>query len=54
MLSEFRVKTVWKLIFLGINYSKNDNYIMLIGAVSGGRGLLGKCGGVNNPTHYTR
>ena len=24
------------------------------GAVSGGRGILGECGGVNNPVHYVR
>jgi len=27
---------------------------ILTGVVSGGRGVLGNCGGVNNPTHYTR
>ena len=25
-----------------------------LGAVSGGRGRLGECGGINNPTHYAR
>ena len=25
-----------------------------IGVVSGGRGELGNCGGVNNPVHYVR
>ena len=24
------------------------------GVVSGGRGDLGKCGGINNPVHYVR
>ncbi len=54
MYSKFRIKRVRKFNFLLINCSQNDNYIMFTGAVSGGRGLLGKCGGVNNPTHYTR
>ena len=25
-----------------------------LGVVSGGRGRLGNCGGINNPTHYGR
>ena len=29
-----------------------DNY--MLGLVSGGRGTLGECGGVNNPIHYVR
>ena len=28
--------------------------LFLLGVVSGGRGLLGNCGGMNNPTHYVR
>ena len=27
---------------------------VVTGIVSGGRGYLGKCGGVNNPVHYVR
>merc|ERR1711915_433118 len=37
-------------------FSQDDesgDYVIL-GAVSGGRGRLGNCGGMNNPTHYTR
>ena len=26
----------------------------VLGVVSGGRGTLGECGGINNPIHYTR
>ena len=26
----------------------------VLGVVSGGRGHLGECGGINNPIHYTR
>jgi hypothetical protein len=26
----------------------------VLGVVSGGRGVLGECGGINNPIHYTR
>ena len=29
-------------------------FIIVLGVVSGGRGVLGQCGGVNNPTHYVR
>ena len=25
-----------------------------LGVVSGGRGELGECGGINNPIHYVR
>ena len=25
-----------------------------LGVVSGGRGMLGECGGINNPIHYIR
>jgi len=31
-----------------------DGRFVVLGAVSGGRGRLGKCGGMNNPTHYAR
>merc|ERR1711911_48632 len=27
---------------------------VVLGVVSGGRGRLGNCGGINNPTHYGR
>lgn len=27
---------------------------VVTGLVSGGRGLLSYCGGINNPTHYVR
>ena len=27
---------------------------VVTGLVSGGRGYLGKCGGINNPVHYVR
>jgi hypothetical protein len=33
--------------------SQNGKNVVL-GVVSGGRGALGKCGGINNPTHYVR
>ena len=26
----------------------------VLGVVSGGRGALGECGGINNPVHYVR
>ena len=32
----------------------NNTCFPNIGIVSGGRGALGKCGGINNPTHYVR
>jgi len=32
---------------------ETGRYVVL-GAVSGGRGVLKACGGINNPTHYTR
>jgi len=31
-----------------------DKSFVVLGAVSGGRGALGHCGGLNNPTHYAR
>jgi len=31
-----------------------DGTFTVLGAVSGGRGALGHCGGLNNPTHYAR
>jgi len=31
-----------------------DGRFVVLGAVSGGRGSLGECGGMNNPTHYVR
>merc|ERR1712002_514871 len=34
--------------------NKYDNRFVVLGAVSGGRGPLGDCGGMNNPTHYAR
>jgi len=30
------------------------NRNVILGVVSGGRGMLGSCGGFNNPTHYVR
>ena len=33
--------------------TKSGQYVVT-GVVSGGRGNLGKCGGVNNPVHYVR
>ena len=34
--------------------SGEGNKYVLTGAVSGGRGITGNCGGINNPTHYVR
>jgi len=31
-----------------------DGRFVVLGAVSGGRGILKECGGMNNPTHYVR
>ena len=31
-----------------------EDYFVVTGVVSGGRGNLGACGGINNPVHYTR
>jgi len=33
--------------------TSKKSYIVL-GVVSGGRGKLGNCGGINNPVHYVR
>jgi len=33
---------------------ESSKKFIVLGAVSGGRGHLGKCGGFNNPTHYVR
>ena len=33
--------------------TKPGQYVVT-GVVSGGRGHLGKCGGINNPVHYVR
>ena len=35
---------------------KTENFMksFILGVVSGGRGRLGHCGGMNNPTHYAR
>jgi len=37
-------------------FVKDDRTLkyVVLGAVSGGRGVLGDCGGMNNPTHYAR
>jgi len=32
----------------------NSGLYVVLGAVSGGRGRLSNCGGINNPTHYVR
>jgi len=36
-----------------IKHDKTKKYVVL-GVVSGGRGVLSNCGGLNNPTHYAR
>jgi len=36
-----------------IKDNKSGKFVVL-GAVSGGRGVLSNCGGINNPTHYAR
>ena len=33
---------------------RGPDTFVVTGVVSGGRGLLGLCGGINNPVHYTR
>ena len=40
----------------GPSYVKEEstNRFIVTGVVSGGRGTLGKCGGINNPVHYAR
>ena len=33
---------------------RSNKVISFAGVVSGGRGILGECGGINNPIHYVR
>ena len=33
---------------------RSNKVICFAGVVSGGRGILGECGGINNPIHYVR
>lgn len=35
-------------------FVQEDDHFVLLGVTSGGRGALGKCGGINNPVHYVR
>jgi len=38
----------------GPSFVREGDRFVVTGAVSGGRGILGECGGVNNPVHYVR
>ena len=33
---------------------RSNKDFSFVGVVSGGRGVLGECGGINNPIHYVR
>ena len=35
-------------------FGRVNNSSSFLGVVSGGRGFLGECGGINNPIHYVR
>ena len=35
-------------------FGRVNNSSSFLGLVSGGRGALGECGGINNPIHYVR
>ena len=35
-------------------FGRVNNSSSFLGVVSGGRGVLGECGGINNPIHYVR
>ena len=40
-----------RYVVTGARFNKNPFFV---GIVSGGRGTLGECGGINNPIHYVR
>ena len=40
-----------RYVVTGARINKNSSFV---GIVSGGRGVLGECGGINNPIHYVR
>ena len=40
-----------RFVVTGGRFNKNSSFV---GIVSGGRGVLGECGGINNPIHYVR
>ena len=40
-----------RYVVTGARFNKNPSFV---GIVSGGRGTLGECGGINNPIHYVR
>ena len=40
-----------RFVVTGGIFNKNSSFV---GVVSGGRGTLGECGGINNPIHYVR
>ena len=40
-----------RFVVTGARFNKNSSFV---GIVSGGRGVLGECGGINNPIHYVR
>ena len=42
-----------RYVVTGERFNKNNSYLFE-GVVSGGRGTLGECGGINNPIHYVR
>ena len=40
-----------RYVVTGARFNENSSFV---GVVSGGRGTLGECGGINNPIHYVR
>ena len=40
-------------LYVKTRYKGKTKYVVT-GLVSGGRGYLGNCGGINNPVHYVR
>ena len=46
-----RVGSMWSQVIEGVEAVYVES---VLGVVSGGRGTLGRCGGINNPVHYVR
>ena len=44
----------WESWMLSLVRLVSEIFLASLGAASGGRGSLGKCGGINNPVHYVR
>ena len=45
---------LYECMYMCAIFGRVNNSSSFLGVVSGGRGALGECGGINNPIHYVR